>query len=110
MNLELLKEKLEEKGIVGLDIEEKTLSDVFVRSILDKSKITYHTEKFDGDKKVTICNCQLPNGFVLTESSSCVNPEKYDEKLGVESCVKRFEDQIWKLYGFFLQEFDFISK
>lgn len=110
MKLENLKDRLESKGVYGLDINEKTLSYEFVKSILNSSTITYETKELEQGKKITLCHCQLPNGFVLTETSSCVNPLKYSEKMGVESCMERFENEIWKLYGFFLQEFDFLAE
>lgn len=53
--------------------------------------------------KCTIVACKLPNGFVLTESSGCVDPKNFDPKLGEEICRERIESQIWKLEGYALQ-------
>lgn len=53
--------------------------------------------------KTTVVSATLPNGFVLVESSSCVDPENYDHEVGKEICMKRIEDQIWYLEGYRLQ-------
>jgi hypothetical protein len=54
-------------------------------------------------EKTTIVHCVLPNGFVIVESSSCVDPSNYDEKLGAEICLKRIENKVWELEGYVLQ-------
>lgn len=54
--------------------------------------------------KTTIVAAQLPNGFVIVEASSCVDPDNYDEKLGVEICKKRIVNKIWELEGYKLQD------
>lgn len=70
-----------------------------IEDIMNRSKVSVHTA-FD---KCTIVVCQLPNGFVITESSACVDPKNYDEKLGVEICMKRIVDKVWELEGYKLQ-------
>lgn len=54
--------------------------------------------------KCTIVACRLSNGFVITESSACVSPEKYDEETGIEICMRKVKDKIWELEGYFLQK------
>ena len=54
--------------------------------------------------KVTVVSCKLPNGFVITESSGCVDPANYDESLGRELCLQRIEDRLWELEGYALQK------
>lgn len=54
-------------------------------------------------KKTTVVAVTLPNGFVIVESSSCVDPANYDEKLGADICLKRVENKIWELEGYVLQ-------
>ena len=54
--------------------------------------------------KCTIVSCQLPNGFVIVESSACVSPENYDEEMGAEICYDKIERKIWELEGYRLQE------
>ena len=53
--------------------------------------------------KCTIVVVQLPNGFVLVESSSCVDPANYDEKLGQQICLERIKNKLWELEGYKLQ-------
>jgi hypothetical protein len=55
-----------------------------------------------GDK-VTVVRATLRNGFELVESSACVSPENYDEKLGAKICMEKIEDKVWFLLGFLLQ-------
>lgn len=54
--------------------------------------------------KTTVVQLTLPNGFAITESSSCVDPANYNEDLGLEYAMKRIEPKIWELYGFHLQQ------
>jgi Phage protein (N4 Gp49/phage Sf6 gene 66) family len=53
--------------------------------------------------KCTVVACQLPNGFIIVESSACVDPANYDEKLGADICLKRIENKVWELEGYKLQ-------
>ena len=80
-----------EKPVVSLDM---------VKAIIKNSHITAQTV-FD---KCTIVACKLPNGFVIVESSSCVNPEDYNVEIGVESCMKRIEDKVFELEAYKLHE------
>lgn len=54
-------------------------------------------------EKTTFVRVTLINGFELCETSSCVDPKNYDEKLGVQCCMERIYDKIWHLLGFLLQ-------
>ena len=54
--------------------------------------------------KCTIVTAKLENGFVLTESSACVDPENYDEDLGRKLCLKKITDKLWELEGYALQK------
>lgn len=47
---------------------------------------------------------QLPNGFILTESSACVDPANFDEQIGYEICMNRIENKIWEMEGYALQQ------
>ena len=51
----------------------------------------------------TVVRCILANGFEIVESSSCVDPQNYDEKIGQEICIGKIKDKIWELLGFLLQ-------
>ena len=52
--------------------------------------------------KTTIASAKLPNGFVIVESSSCVDPANYSEEMGAKICRERIKNKIWELLGFLL--------
>lgn len=54
--------------------------------------------------KTTVVVAQFPNGFVITESSSCVDPRAYDEEYGKQICLKRIKERLWEMEGYLLQE------
>lgn len=54
--------------------------------------------------KTTIVSAKLPNGFVIVEASSCVDPDNYDETIGADVCKKRIINKIWELEGYKLQD------
>lgn len=51
---------------------------------------------------VTITTVTLANGFTITESSTCVDPQHYSAEIGVDCCMERIKDKIWYLLGFLL--------
>lgn len=81
-------------------LEMPTVSLERVEAIIKNSHITVQTV-FD---KCTVVSCKLPNGFVIVESSACVNPEDYDVEIGVESCMERIKDKIFELEAYKLCE------
>lgn len=54
--------------------------------------------------KCTVVVCQLKNGFVLTESSACVDPKNYDREMGFKICKERIKNKLWELEGYRLQQ------
>lgn len=75
-------------------VTQQQVMDIFVNSKFDVKTI------FD---KCTVVSCQLPNGFIIVESSACVDPVNYDEKMGYEICRERIINKIWELEGYNLQ-------
>jgi hypothetical protein len=71
-----------------------------IRTILAESEIKVF-KMFD---KCTMIACKLPNGFIVTESSSCVDPENFDEVIGYDICMNRIANKIWELEGYALQK------
>ncbi len=69
-----------------------------IDGILKSSEIKIETV-YD---KVTVVNCKLPNGFVITEASGAVDPANYDEKIGTEVCMERITNKLWELEGYAL--------
>lgn len=53
--------------------------------------------------KCTVVAAKLPNGFVIVESSACVDPRNYDEDMGVEICMDKIINKVWELEGYRLQ-------
>lgn len=70
-----------------------------IEQVINDSKVTVQT-LFD---KCTVVACKLPSGFVIVESSACVNPKNYDEKIGIEICMNRIKDKVWEMEGYKLQ-------
>jgi len=53
--------------------------------------------------KTLVGLCQLPSGFVLVESSSCVDPTNFSFEIGKDIIMERFANKIWELEGYTLQ-------
>lgn len=50
--------------------------------------------------RITVVTLVLPNGFTITESSASVSTENYDYEYGIRTCMKKIEDEIWKLEAY----------
>ncbi len=87
-------EELEEEmaEAISVDLE-------YIKYLIDNSDITVDT-KFD---KCTIVTVKLPNGFIITESSTCVDPKNYDEQMGYEICMDSIMEKLWELEAYRLQ-------
>lgn len=88
--------------------KKNTVTQAVVDELMESCDIAV-TTAFD---KCTIVACKLPNGFVIVESSSCVDPANYDEDMGVDICMKNIERKVWELEGYLLQNklyFDGVS-
>ena len=71
-----------------------------IDKLMRTAEITTET-KYD---KMTIVTVKLENGFLMTESSACVDPGNYDEKVGKAICLERIENRLWELEGYCLQK------
>ena len=60
-------------------------------------------------KPVTYMTVRMQNGFILRESTTCVDPINYDEEIGKKICLEKIEDKIWFLLGYQLQEQNFLD-
>ena len=56
------------------------------------------------DKPVTYVTVRMKNGFTLRESTTCVDPDNYNEEIGKQICLDKIEDKIWFLLGYALQD------
>ena len=77
-----------------------------IKELLDKSLINV-TTVFD---KTTVVTVKLPNGFTITESCGCINPDNYSEEIGAEICMAKIEDKLWMLEGYKLTEQEYERK
>lgn len=48
----------------------------------------------------TVVVMQLPNGYVLIESSGCIDPAEYDHDRGVDHCMNALMRKVWQLEGY----------
>ena len=55
-------------------------------------------------KPTTVVSVRMSNGYVLTETSTCVDPLNYDETIGLQVCQERIEDRVWALLGYKLYD------
>ena len=91
-----------EKSYLPVTSNEELKSGVSISQDMVKDFIKDY-EVFEPDNKTTVVHVTLKNGFTVTESSSCVDPENYSKDIGVEICLERIENKIWELLGFMLQ-------
>ena len=84
-------------------VEEKikinTVSDELIEHLLSISEIKTETV-FD---KCTVVSVKLPSGFVIVESSACVDSVNYNEKIGKNICMNKIRDKLYELEGYKLQ-------
>lgn len=90
-------EKMEEEK----EAEILNITEEYIAEIMENSDFEIRTV-FD---KCTVVSCRLPNGFVITESSACVNTDDYDEDIGAEICFDKIANKIWELEAYRLQQF-----
>lgn len=64
------------KNTVTIDDVKANMQDVIVRTLVDF------------DKPATYVTVRMLNGFTLRESTTCVDPDNYDEKIGKQICLK----------------------
>lgn len=54
--------------------------------------------------KCTLVSVKLKNGFIITESSACVDPANYDVEAGFNICMEHIANKLWELEGYALQK------
>lgn len=70
----------------------ENMKDVLVRTEIEFGKPT------------TYVTVRMKNGFAIRESTTCVDPNNYDEEIGKKICLEKLEDKVWLLLGYALQE------
>lgn len=94
---EKVEEPVDDKPLKGVSYEK-------IEKLMAEANINVTT--FFG--KTTVVAVQFPNGFVITESSSCVDPRAYDKEEGKQICLKRIKERLWEMEGYFLQEQEYL--
>jgi hypothetical protein len=82
------------KKVVKVDKIEEAVD--YIDTLLENSQLNI-SKVFD---KCTVVACKLPNGFVIVESSSCVNPNDYNEDIGVSNCLNRIKGRIAEMEAY----------
>lgn len=91
------------KQINDVDFRHDTITNHFIDIMWEKSTKEFSTEYFQ-NKPMTVAKVELPNGFIILETSLCIDPKKYSFEMGKDICEEKIRNKMWELYGFFLQE------
>lgn len=76
-----------------------TVTEQEINKLIEEAEIDVKTVF----EKCTVVTVKLANGFVLTESSACVDKANYNEELGKDICLERIKNKLWELEGYKLQ-------
>ena len=71
-----------------------------IAKLISESKIDVTTVQ----EKCTVVTVTLKSGFILSESSACVDKANYNEEIGARCCMERIERKLWELEGYALQK------
>lgn len=91
-----------ERAYLAVDDNKQLPSGVSIGQKMVDEFISYY-ETITMGECTTVVRCVLRNGFEIVESSSCVDPKNYSQKIGEEICMGRIKNKIWELLGFLLQ-------
>lgn len=78
-----------------------------IRVTANKIDHLMQTAKVETDTvfgKCTVVAMQFENGFIMVESSACVDPANYDKAMGERICKDKIRDRLWELEGYALQK------
>ena len=53
--------------------------------------------------KCLVVSAKLKNGFIIVESSACVDPLNFDVEIGRQICCDKIKNKLWELEGYKLQ-------
>ena len=68
--------------------------------VIDRLMEDSDYEVYDCFGSCTVVVMKMPNGYVLVESSGCINPEQYDRELGIKYCKEALKRRAWQLEGY----------
>lgn len=88
------------------EVFEKAYMRVGQNNTIEERNVNDFIKEYDiqqwGDK-TTIVTATLANGFIMTESSSCVDPANFNMDIGANICKERIQNRAWGMLGFVLQ-------
>lgn len=67
-----------------------------INAIIDAAEVTIE----DRFGCMTVVHAKLPCGFIISETSACIDPDNYDRKIGAEICMNRVRNKVWELEGY----------
>lgn len=76
-----------------------TITQERIDCLIDSATIEVKTV-FD---KCTVVALKTVDGFVIVESSACVDAVNYNEEIGKQICMERIKNKLWELEGYKLQ-------
>ena len=85
--------------------EHNFVSESYIKDLMAASKVQSYT--FFG--KCTVVAMQLPNGYVIVESTGCIDPKNYDKEIGKKICLEQIEHRLWQLEGY-VGSYEFADK
>lgn len=94
---------IEKDKVIDKYLEKNETKNTVTQEDIDKILEGAEAEVRTAFDKCTIVTVKLKNGFILTESSACVDPVNYDAKIGYEICLERIKNKLWELEGYRLQ-------
>ena len=80
-------------------MSEAQLTKEYIDAILDQAEVTVTKV----GKKTAVVTAILRNGFELTATAACVDPDNYSDDEGKRIGLQRIEDKLWELEGYRLQ-------
>lgn len=101
-NQEWMRESEFKDVSVGINHPGESLKDVSITEYM-VDRFIVKTEVWDIGEKTTCVTATLANGFEITETSSCVNKELYNQDIGKDICMTAIKDKVYMLLGFLLQ-------
>lgn len=67
-----------------------------INAIIDGAEITLE----DRFGCMTVVHAKLHCGFIITETSACIDPANYDRTIGLAACMTRIRNKVWELEGY----------
>ena len=69
-----------------------TVTQEYINELLDTAEV----KEIVVFEKCLICAYKFTNGFVIVESSACVDPKNFDIDIGRKICREHVENRLWE--------------